>query len=148
MGLGALAGALAFFALGLPHPTVTPAQAPVAIIPSAIPATVASIEYDPNRSARLCLLFYRDGEKRSILCPQRVKVGDVLQSGGAAEVRECNAIQLRAMPRGSVEHNVQRKTGPSGRVCRSAGVQQKPVEAGVCRSCCSVTGVGRWGSGT
>src|SRR6185437_17008993 len=81
-----------------------------------IPARVAAIEYDPNRSARLALLFYVDGEKRYILCPQRVQVGHILQSGEGSEVREGNAMPLRSMPLGSVVHNVELKPGRGGQM--------------------------------
>src|SRR6195256_1070366 len=72
-----------------------------------VPATVAAIEYDPNRNARIALLHYHDGEKRYILAPGRVRVGDVLRSGQGAEIRPGNALPLRYIPVGSVIHNVE-----------------------------------------
>ncbi|MDQ6615052.1 MAG: 50S ribosomal protein L2 [Actinomycetota bacterium] len=86
-----------------------------------IPATVAAIEYDPNRNARIALLHYHDGEKRYILAPQRVAVGDRLQSGQGAEIRPGNALPLRYIPVGSVVHNVELKPGGGGKMGRSAG---------------------------
>ena len=86
-----------------------------------VPAKVAHIEYDPNRSARIALLHYLDGEKRYILLPNRVKVGDMLQSGAGAEIRPGNALPLRNIPVGTVVHNVELKPGAGGRMARSAG---------------------------
>jgi large subunit ribosomal protein L2 len=86
-----------------------------------VPATVAAIEYDPNRNARIALLHYHDGEKRYILAPARVKVGDVLQSGQGSDIRAGNALPLRYIPVGSVIHNVELKPGAGGRMARSAG---------------------------
>ena len=86
-----------------------------------VPAKVAHIEYDPNRNARLALLHYRDGEKRYILLPNRVKVGDVLQSGPGADIRPGNALPLRNIPVGTVVHNVELKPGAGGKLSRSAG---------------------------
>jgi large subunit ribosomal protein L2 len=86
-----------------------------------IPASVAAIEYDPNRNARIALLHYHDGEKRYILCPNRVKVGDILQSGQGADIRPGNALPLRYIPVGSVIHNVEFKPGAGGQMARSAG---------------------------
>ena len=86
-----------------------------------VPAKVASIEHDPNRNARIALLHYLDGEKRYILAPARVKVGDVLQSGRGAEIRPGNAMALRYIPVGTTVHNVELKPGAGGRVARGAG---------------------------
>src|ERR1700694_28402 len=86
-----------------------------------VPASVAAIEYDPNRNARIALLHYHDGEKRYILAPARVKVGDVLQSGHGADIRPGNSLPLRYIPVGSVVHNVEIKPGAGGRMARSAG---------------------------
>jgi large subunit ribosomal protein L2 len=86
-----------------------------------VPATVAAIEYDPNRNCRIALLHYHDGEKRYILAPARVKVGDVLQSGHGADIRPGNALPLRYIPVGSVVHNVELKPGAGARMARSAG---------------------------
>jgi large subunit ribosomal protein L2 len=86
-----------------------------------IPAKVAHIEYDPNRNARIALLYYKDGEKRYILLPNRVKVGDVLQSGPGADIRPGNALPLRNIPVGTVVHNIELKPGAGGKLARSAG---------------------------
>ena len=86
-----------------------------------VPATIAAIEYDPNRNARIALLHYHDGEKRYILAPARVKVGDVLHSGQGSDIRPGNALALRYIPVGSVIHNVELKPGAGGRMARSAG---------------------------
>ena len=86
-----------------------------------IPAKVAHIEYDPNRNARIALLHYADGEKRYILMPNRVKVGDLLQSGPKADIRPGNALPLRNIPVGTVVHNVELKPGAGGKMARSAG---------------------------
>lgn len=86
-----------------------------------IPAKVAHIEYDPNRNARIALLNYADGEKRYILAPNRVKVGDRLMSGHDAEIRPGNALPLRNIPVGTVIHNIELKPGGGGKMARSAG---------------------------
>ena len=86
-----------------------------------IPAKVASIEYDPNRNARIALLHYADGEKRYILAPARVVVGDVLQSGQGSEIRPGNALPMRYIPVGTVIHNVELYPGAGGKMARSAG---------------------------
>lgn len=86
-----------------------------------IPARVASIEYDPNRSANIALLNYADGEKRYILAPYGVKVGDVLFSGEAVDIKPGNALPLFAIPVGTVIHNVELKPGLGGQFARSAG---------------------------
>lgn len=87
----------------------------------AVPAKVAHIEYDPNRNARLALLHYADGEKRYILMPNRVRVGDTLQSGAGADIRPGNALPLRNIPVGTVVHNVELRPGAGGKMARSAG---------------------------
>nr|MBI3614008.1 50S ribosomal protein L2 [Nitrospirota bacterium] len=86
-----------------------------------IPAKVAAIEYDPNRSARIALLHYADGEKRYILAPQGLAVKDLVQSGPAAEVKPGNALPLSSMPLGTTIHNVELKPGKGGQLIRSAG---------------------------
>ena len=86
-----------------------------------IPAKVAHVEYDPNRNARIALLHYKDGEKRYILMPNRVKVGDVIQSGPGADIRPGNALPLRNIPVGTVVHNVELRPGAGGKMARSAG---------------------------
>jgi large subunit ribosomal protein L2 len=87
-----------------------------------IPAKVASIEYDPNRNARIALLHYADGEKRYILAPARIAVGDMLQSGQGAEIRPGNALPMRYIPVGTVIHNVELKPGAGGKIARGAGM--------------------------
>ena len=87
-----------------------------------VPAMVAAIEYDPNRSARIALLHYLDGEKRYILSPARVQVGDILQSGQGAEIRPGNALPLRYIPVGTTVHNVELKPGAGGKLARGAGM--------------------------
>jgi large subunit ribosomal protein L2 len=86
-----------------------------------VPATVAHIEYDPNRSARIALLHYADGEKRYILAPQGVRQGDRLMSGPDAEIRPGNALPLRNIPVGTVVHAIELKPGAGARMARSAG---------------------------
>jgi len=87
-----------------------------------IPAKVASIEYDPNRNARIALLHYVDGEKRYILAPARMAVGDMLQSGQGSEIRPGNALPMRYIPVGTVIHNVELKPGAGGKIARGAGM--------------------------
>ncbi|MEX1158983.1 MAG: 50S ribosomal protein L2 [Thermomicrobiales bacterium] len=86
-----------------------------------VPAKVATIEYDPNRSARIALLHYVDGEKRYILAPLGLKVGDMVQSGVGASIRVGNALQLRDMPLGTQIHNIELHAGKGGQLVRSAG---------------------------
>jgi len=90
-------------------------------------ATVASIEYDPNRTCRIALLHYHDGEKRYILAPQNVNVGDKLQSGQGAEIRPGNALPLRYIPVGTVVHNIELQPGGGGKIARSAGTSVQLV---------------------
>jgi large subunit ribosomal protein L2 len=92
-----------------------------------IPARVAAIEYDPNRNCRIALLAYRDGEKRYILAPARVEVGDMLQSGQGAEIRPGNALPLRFVPVGSLLHNVELRPGGGGKLARGAGMSVQLV---------------------
>ncbi len=92
-----------------------------------MPATVAAIEYDPNRNARIALLHYHDGEKRYILAPTRVKVGDVLRSGQGSDIRPGNALPMRYIPVGSVVHNVELKPGGGGKMARGAGMSVQLV---------------------
>jgi len=87
----------------------------------AMPATVREIEYDPNRSARIALVEYADGEKRYILHPRGLAVGDTVVSGPGADVRTGNALPLREIPLGTDVHNVELKVGKGGQVARSAG---------------------------
>lgn len=86
-----------------------------------IPARVAAIEYDPNRTARLALLFYVDGEKRYILAPLGVRVGDMLESGPDAEIRPGNALPISGIPTGTMIHNIEMQEGRGGQMVRSAG---------------------------
>src|SRR5262245_1589987 len=86
-----------------------------------VPAKVATIEYDPNRTCRIALLHYLDGEKRYILAPRDVGVGDVLQSGQGSEIRPGNALPLRYIPVGTTVHNVELRPGAGGKMARSAG---------------------------
>ncbi|HQH26986.1 MAG TPA: 50S ribosomal protein L2 [Oligoflexia bacterium] len=86
-----------------------------------VPGKVAAIEYDPNRSARIALIHYADGDKRYILCPDGLKVGRVILSGAEAEVRAGNALLLRDIPVGEMMHNVEMRPGGGGVLARSAG---------------------------
>lgn len=92
-----------------------------------IPAKVASVEYDPNRTARIVLLHFLDGEKRYILAPKGIKVGDMLQNGEGAEIRPGNAMVLRSIPLGTVIHNVELKPGGGGKLARGAGMSVQLV---------------------
>ena len=87
-----------------------------------MPATVREIEYDPNRSARIALVEYEDGEKRYILHPKGLKVGDVISSGPGTDVRLGNALPLGEIPLGTAVHNIELKVGKGGQICRSAGM--------------------------
>ena len=87
-----------------------------------IPAKVASVEYDPNRSANIALLHYKDGDKRYILAPAGLAVGDVLEAGPTAEIRPGNALPLANIPLGTVVHAVEMKPGKGAQLVRSAGV--------------------------
>jgi large subunit ribosomal protein L2 len=86
-----------------------------------IPAKVAAIEYDPNRTARLALLNYADGEKRYIIAPQGLKVGDTIVSGANAEIRPGNCLPISNIPVGTMVHNIEMKEGKGGQLVRSAG---------------------------
>jgi large subunit ribosomal protein L2 len=86
-----------------------------------VPARVAAIEYDPNRSARIALLFYRDGEKRYMLAPVGLKVDDIVVSGPDAPIRVGNALPLRNIPTGTQIHNIELRRGGGGQLVRSAG---------------------------
>jgi large subunit ribosomal protein L2 len=86
-----------------------------------VPAKVASIEYDPNRTSRLALLHYKDGEKRYILAPLGVAVGDVLMSGPAVDIRPGNTLPVKGIPLGTVIHNVESQPGSGAKMIRSAG---------------------------
>ncbi|MGA1844670.1 MAG: 50S ribosomal protein L2 [bacterium] len=86
-----------------------------------VPARVASIEYDPNRSARIALLHYADGEKRYILAPLGLQVGQRVLSGEGAEIEVGNALPLRKIPLGTIVHNIEMKVNKGGQIARSAG---------------------------
>jgi large subunit ribosomal protein L2 len=86
-----------------------------------IPAKVATIEYDPNRSGRIALLHYADGEKRYILAPDRLKVGDSVITSESAEVKIGNTLSLRNIPVGTFVHNIEMRPGKGGQIARSAG---------------------------
>jgi large subunit ribosomal protein L2 len=98
-----------------------------------IPATVAAVEYDPNRSARIALLHYKDGEKRYILQPDGLKIGQKVMSGPEADILVGNALPLKNIPAGTVVHNIELKPGKGGQMARSAGSQAQLVsrEGGV-----------------
>ncbi len=87
-----------------------------------VPANVATIEYDPNRTCRIALLHYADGEKRYILAPSKLGVGDTVVSGQGADIKPGNALPMRFIPVGTVVHNVEIKPGGGGKMARSAGV--------------------------
>ncbi|MFN9431848.1 MAG: 50S ribosomal protein L2 [Acidobacteriota bacterium] len=92
-----------------------------------IPATVASIEYDPNRSARIALLHYVDGEKRYIVAPVGLKVGAKVMSGPEADILVGNALPLKNIPAGTVVHNIELRPGKGAQMARSAGAQAQVV---------------------
>ena len=86
-----------------------------------IPATVKTIEYDPNRTANIALVCYADGEKRYIIAPNGLKVGDVIYSGAAADIKTGNALPLANIPVGTIIHNIELKPGKGAQLCRAAG---------------------------
>src|SRR5579864_2080780 len=86
-----------------------------------VPAVVATIEYDPNRTARIALLHYADGEKRYILAPAGLSVGQVISSGPEAEIKPGNAMPLRHIPLGTMVHNIELKKGKGAQLVRAAG---------------------------
>jgi large subunit ribosomal protein L2 len=86
-----------------------------------VPATVAAIEYDPNRTARLALLHYADGEKRYIVAPLQVQVGDTLMSGPNIDIRPGNSLPIANIPTGTMVHNIEMKVGKGGQLVRAAG---------------------------
>lgn len=92
-----------------------------------IPATVQTIEYDPNRTARIALLAYADGEKRYILAPNKLQVGDTVISSETASPEIGNAMPLKSMPLGTVIHNIEMQPGKGGQLCRSAGTAAQLV---------------------
>ncbi len=86
-----------------------------------VPGRVAAIEYDPNRSARIALIYYADGEKRYILSPVGIKVGDIIKSDDNAELKSGNTLPLKLMPSGTLIHNIELMPGKGGQLVRSAG---------------------------
>ena len=86
-----------------------------------VPGRVAAVEYDPNRSARIALVNYADGEKRYILCPEGLKVGDTILASRQADIKPGNAMTLRDIPLGTAIHNIELKRGKGGQIVRSAG---------------------------
>src|SRR5919199_1276345 len=92
-----------------------------------VPATVREIEYDPNRSARIALVQYQDGEKRYILHPRGLAVGDTIVSGSGSDIRLGNALPLREIPLGTAVHNIELKIGKGGQMARSAGASAQVV---------------------
>ena len=92
-----------------------------------IPARVASIEYDPNRTANIALLFYADGEKRYILAPKGLKVGDTVIAGEKADIKVGNALKLKDLPVGTQIHNIELQPGKGGQLARSAGTAARLV---------------------
>ncbi len=86
-----------------------------------VPGKVVSVEYDPNRSARICLVNYLDGEKRYILHPLGLKVGDTIVASNSADIKPGNSMQLEAIPLGTQVHNIELTNGRGGQMCRSAG---------------------------
>ncbi len=87
-----------------------------------VPGKVASIEYDPNRSANIALIYYADGEKRYILAPLGLGVGDIIKAGDGAEIKPGNALPLGSIPDGTLIHNIELQPGKGGQLVRSAGV--------------------------
>ena len=87
-----------------------------------VPGRVAAIEYDPNRSARIALIYYVDGEKRYILAPLGLKVGDMVKSGSDAEIKPGNSLPLKLIPGGTLIHNIELQRGKGGQLVRSAGM--------------------------
>lgn len=92
-----------------------------------VPARVASIEYDPNRSARIALLNYADGEKRYILAPVGISVGDTVLAGDTADIKPGNALSLARIPVGTIVHNIELHPGNGGQFCRAAGTYAQLV---------------------
>lgn len=93
-----------------------------------VPAKVASIEYDPNRSARIALLHYLDGEKRYILAPRGLKLRDKIMAGESAEIKTGNALPMRRIPLGTIIHNLEMHPGKGGELCRAAGTYAQVVD--------------------
>jgi large subunit ribosomal protein L2 len=98
-----------------------------------VPAKVAHIEYDPNRTARIALLHYADGEKRYIICPARLQQGDTVEAGSSADIKPGNNLPLRNIPVGTVIHAIELRPGGGAKIARSAGssVQLVAKDAGL-----------------
>lgn len=92
-----------------------------------VPAKVVTIEYDPNRSARIALLHYADGEKRYILCPEKLSVGDAIMSGANADIKPGNALPLENIPTGTVVHAIELQPGKGAAIARSAGASAQLI---------------------
>lgn len=92
-----------------------------------VPAKVFSVEYDPNRSARIALLHYADGEKRYILAPVGISVGDMIAAGEGADIKPGNALPLKKIPVGTLLHNIELNPGRGGQICRAAGTYAQLV---------------------
>lgn len=92
-----------------------------------VPGKVAAIEYDPNRTANIALIHYADGDKRYILAPNNLNVGDVIESGKGADIKTGNALKLKDIPVGTVIHNLELKPGKGGQIVRSAGASAQLV---------------------
>src|SRR4029079_7429513 len=92
-----------------------------------VAGTVASVEYDPNRSARIALVTYAGGEQRYILHPKGLSVGDTIVAGPGSDIRTGNALPLGEMPLGTAVHNIELKIGKGGQLCRSAGMSAQVV---------------------
>lgn len=86
-----------------------------------VPGKVASVEYDPNRTSNIALIHYVDGEKRYILAPHKIKVGDVIESGEGVDIKTGNALKLKEIPVGTTIHNIELQPGKGGQLARSAG---------------------------
>ena len=89
-----------------------------------IPGRVATIEYDPNRTAYIALIHYADGEKRYIIAPKGLKVGDIIESGPDADIKVGNALPLENIPVGTLIHNIELKPGKGGQLVRAAGMKR------------------------
>ena len=92
-----------------------------------VPGRVAAIEYDPNRSARIALIYYADGDKRYILAPVGLAVGDIIKTGEDAEIKPGNTLPLKSLPSGTMIHNIEMKEGKGGQMVRSAGTAAQLV---------------------
>lgn len=92
-----------------------------------VPGKVATIEYDPNRSARIALIYYADGDKRYILAPTALKVGDIIKSGSDAEIKPGNAMPLKLIPGGTLIHNIELQPGKGAQLVRSAGMAARII---------------------